>query len=169
MDKVNFYGRIYQNYDIIIFLSDMKMNKENIITISVILASIFALTGCGSSSRKQTSDTELETYRQEIEAQRLASAQDMNNVRQENANLIARVEELNKQIKVLQTELDTYKQKTSKTGNSEDWEQKYKKMEKDNEDLRELVQYERQLREDLMKRVEKDQATINELKNKLQE
>jgi len=133
------------------------------------LACIIVLTGCGSDAKKQTRNSEIEGYKQEIAAQKMRFAQDVNSIQNENTNLIARVEELNKQIKELQVELNTYKQKTSETGNSGDWEQKYKKLEKDNENLRELVQYERGLREDLMKRVEKDQATINELKNKLQE
>jgi TolA-binding protein len=147
----------------------MKMNKEKIIKIGMFLAYIIVLTGCGSDAKKQTHEAEIEAYKQEITAQKLRFAQDVNSIQNENTNLIARVEELNKQLKELQTELDTYKHKTSETGNSEEWEQKYKKLEKDNDDLRELVQYERGLREDLMKRVEKDQATINELKNKIQE
>ena len=53
--------------------------------------------------------------------------------------------------------------------NPDDLEQQYKKLQSDNEKLRKLVQHERGLREDLMKRIDQDQITIKELKSRLGE
>ena len=84
----------------------------------------------------------------------------------ENAELKAKIEGLNNQIKTLQDELNTYKNSSVEP---ENLEQKYDKVLAENNELREMIKYERDLREDLLKKVEKDQTTINDLKKQIED
>ena len=144
------------------------MKKIN--SFSLIFCFLLIFAGCVTETKKQT---ELETYKQEAAAKEIKHTQEMQLVviktQDENVALRAKIEELTEQLKVLQVELDTYKQKSAEPENSDGLEQKYNKSQADNEELRKLVQYERGLREELLKKIERDQITINELKNQLKE
>ena len=138
--------------------------------LGIILSCSIILAGCGSQTIKQSKENQLENSEKEAAARELERAQEMQlaaiKVQDENVTLKAKVDELTSQLTQLRDEFDAYKKKMAEP---EKWEEKYKKLEADNEVLRKLVQYERGIQEDLMKKVQADQATINELKSKLNE
>jgi predicted RNase H-like nuclease (RuvC/YqgF family) len=145
------------------------MIRQRILS-TVIIICVLVLTGCRSQAKKRSGNVQLENKKQELSARQMEQAQEMQlaaiKVQDENVALKAKIEELTEQLKTLQTEFDTYKKKMAQP---ENWEEKYKKLQAENEELRKLVQYERGLRDDLLKKVKEDQATINELKSKLNE
>ena len=146
------------------------MMQKRTFLLGIILGCALIFAGCGSQTTKQPKERRLENSEQEAASREMEKAQEMQlaaiGVQDENVTLKARVEELTNQLAQLQEEFDAYKKKMAEP---EKWEEKYKKLEADNEVLRKLVQYERGIQEDLMKKVQADQATINELKSKLNE
>ena len=146
------------------------MITKRIYLLGIILSCSIILAGCGSQTIKQSKENQLENSEKEAAARELERAQEMQlaaiKVQDENVTLKAKVDELTSQLTQLRDEFDAYKKKMAEP---EKWEEKYKKLEADNEVLRKLVQYERGIQEDLMKKVQADQATINELKSKLNE
>ncbi len=146
------------------------MIRKNFILTGLMFCCMFVFSGCRSETKIQARQVKPEINEQEIAAKEMERAQEMElaaiKAQDENVELKAKIAELTRQLKSAQDELDAYKEKMAEP---ESWEEKYNKLKADNDELRKLVQYERGLREDLLKRVEKDQATINELKNKLEE
>ena len=147
------------------------MNIKKIFSVGILFCSLFIFAGCSSQTQTQPVVTEPNKAEvQEAAAREMQQAQEMElaaiNLQDENVALKAKVEELTNKLKELQDEFDAYKKKMT---DPESWEQKYKKLEADNDVLRKLVQYERGLQEDLLKKVQEDQETINELKSRLEE
>jgi hypothetical protein len=146
----------------------VKMIRKNIISAGILLCALFALSGCGGQTQKPTSEEKLEVYKQETAAKELKQAEAMQlaaiQAQDKQAALMAKNNELAKKLETLQAEYDEYRKNMSQP---ESWEEKYNKSQSENDELRKLVQYERGLREGLLKKVEKDQITINELQDKL--
>lgn len=149
------------------------MIRKKIFSTGIILCSILALTGCGTGTQKQTGEIEINTDNRDIAAQALEHAHQMQQAaikaQDENAVLRAKIDDLTRQLEALQVGLDANKKKLTEPINPGDWEQRYNQLQAVNDELRKLVQYERGLREDLLKKIEKDQITINELKSRLEE
>lgn len=146
------------------------MIRKKILTTAIILACLFLFASCRSQATKQSGNVQLERDKQKFAARQMEEAQEMQlaaiKVQDENVALKAKIEELTEQLKTLQAEFDAYKDKMAQP---ENWEEKYKKVQAENDELRKLVQYERGLRDDLLKKVQEDQETINELKSQLKE
>ncbi len=148
------------------------MNKK-IIFSGILLICFFAFSGCVAEKKTDSEEGEPVSYKNDMTTQALEHAQQMQTIvitlQNENAVLKARNEELTKKLGLLQTGSEVEKKEPVEPLNPDTLEQKYRKLQDDNEELRKLVQYERGLREDLMKRIDHDQATIKELKDKLGE
>ena len=150
------------------------MSQNNIITIILLLCCFFILTGCHSvtqqsSGHSQVTAKEQKTLEREI-SQNYELQLQLINAQDEIQSLKKRIIELTGLLEASQAEPEkTTDIPPDKPQNIEQPEQRYKKLEADNESLRKLVEYERNLRELLQKRVEQDQITINELKSRLKE
>lgn len=152
--------------------------KTKIILIGLSFASLLVFTGCAAQKTK-TNQGEPVSFKQDLLTQALEHAKQMQqeaiNAQDENATLRARNEELTKQLAALQSgsEIEEpepeIEPKTEEPLNPDDLEGQYKKLQKENDELRKLVKYERELREDMMKRVEEDQKIIKDLKSRLGE
>lgn len=146
----------------------VKIVRKNIISAGILLFVLFALSGCGGQTKKPTSEDMLESYKRQVATKELEMAEAMQlaaiESQDKQAELLSKINELTEKLQTLQAEYDEYKKKKSQP---ENWEEKYNKVQSENDELRKLVQYERGLREDLMKRVGKDQATIKDLQDKL--
>ncbi len=148
------------------------MNKKIYLT-GIILACIFVFPGCVVEKKTNSDKGELVSYKNDMTAQALEHAQQMQmlviSLQDENAVLKARNSELVKQLEALQAGREIEKKEPVEPLNPDTLEQKYRKLQDDNEELRKLVIYERGLREDLMKKIEQDQIMIKELKSRLGE
>ena len=147
------------------------MIHKNIITIILLLCCFFILTGCHSVTQQSSGHSQVTAEEQKILEQEVSQNYELQlqliKAQDEIKSLRKRVNELTNQSEDLETEPDILKDIPPE--NPQTMEQKYKKLESDNETLRKLVEYERNLRELLQKRVEQDQITINELKSRLEE
>ncbi len=150
----------------------IMMNKKIYLT-GIVLACILVFPGCVVEKKTNSAEGELVSYKNDMTAQALEHAQQMQmliiSLQDENAVLKARNSELIKQLEALQAGGEVEEKEPVEPINPDTLEQKYKKLQDDNEELRKLVLYERGLREDLMKKIEQDQVTIKELKSKLGE
>jgi hypothetical protein len=148
------------------------MNKMIFLT-GIVLACILVFSGCVGDKKTKSDEQELVSYKNDLMAQALEHAEQMQmlviSMQDENAVLKARNSELVKQLEALQAGRESGKKEPVEPLNPDTLEQKYRKLQDDNEELRKLVIYERGLREDLMKKIEQDQMTIKELKSKLGE
>lgn len=148
------------------------MNKKIFLT-GIILACIFVFPGCVVEKKTNSDEGQLVTYKNDMTAQALEHAQQMQmlviSMQDENAVLKARNSELTKQLEALRSGGEVEKTEPIVPLNPDTLEQKYRKLQDDNEELRKLVLYERGLREDLMKKIDQDQVAIKELKSKLGE
>ena len=153
------------------------MMKNKIFNSVMILICLFALAGCVAvtETSPQTNEEEPLIYKQDMMTQALEHAQQMQlaamKAQDENAILRARNEELMEQIMALQegSDLEQPEPVPMEPIDPDNLEQEYMKIQKENEELRKLVKYERGLREELMRRIDQDQATIKELQSKLEE
>ncbi len=145
-----------------------KIMRRKIITAGITLWVMLALSGCGRQTQKPKSEDILEAYKQEVSAKELKQAESMQlaaiQAQDREAELLTKINELTEKLKSLQAECDEYKKKMSQP---ESWEEKYNKSQAENEELRKLVQYERGLRDEMLKRIKKDQLIIKELKEGL--
>ena len=145
------------------------MIREKILSI-LILCGVLLFAGCGSRVQEPIVETGTENKTQETKPYEISQMNELTlaiiKTQDENAELKAKIEGLNNQIKTLQDELNTYKNSSVEP---ENLEQKYDKVLAENNELREMIKYERDLREDLLKKVEKDQTTINDLKKQIED
>ena len=146
------------------------MLRRNILSIIVVSGIVIVFAGCSSKIEKESNGVQVKANTKQTATNEMDQAQEMQlaaiKVQDENVVLKEKIEELTTQLKDLQDEFDAYKKKMAEP---EKWQEKYEKAQADNDELRKLAQYERNLQEELLKRVEKDQETINELKSKLNE
>jgi hypothetical protein len=146
----------------------VKMIRKNIISAGILLSVSLALTSCSKPAQKPTCEEQFEAYKKETAAKELTRIQEMQlaaiEAQNKQSELKVNNSELTEKLQALQAEYDEYRKKMSQP---ESWEEKYNKSQSENDELRKLVQYERGLREGLLKKVEKDQITINELQDKL--
>ena len=152
------------------------MMKKKIFLAGVLFAYFLAFSGCIVEKKTTTNSDEEEivSYKNDMTTQALEHARQMQlaviRAQDENAVLRARNDELTKQLEALEGGRDIKKSEIQEElSNPNDLEQQYKELLKKNEELRKLVQYERGLREDLMRRIDQDQITIKELKSRLGE
>ena len=148
------------------------ISKKIFITL-IILIPLFVFYGCNTGTKPKAKEGESIYYKQDMVTQAMEHAQQMQlaaiKAQDENAVLRAKIDELTKQLEALQSNSVIEKPETEEPLTSDNFEQKYKELQDKNEELRKLVQYERGLREDLMRRIDQDQITINELKSRLGE
>lgn len=151
------------------------MMRKRIFLTGIIFTCLLAFSGCivETKTTAKSDEEEIVSYKNDMTTQALEHARQMQmlviSLQDENAVLKARNDELTEQLEALQGGQDINKPVPEEPLNPDDLEQQYKKLQSDNEKLRKLVQHERGLREDLMKRIDQDQVTIKELKSRLGE
>ena len=151
------------------------MMKRKIFFSGLIFSCFLLFSGCVAETKPISQEEETVSYKNDMTAQAIAHAQEMQmlviTMQDENAVLRARNEELQKQIEKLQAGQDIQAPKLEPQIplNPDDLEQKFKNSLNDIEELRKLVQYERGLRDNLLKKIDQDQEIIQELKNRIGE
>ena len=150
------------------------MLKKNYLN-GILLAFILMFSGCVVETTPNQEEGELVSYKNDMTAQAIEHAQEMQmlviTMQDENAVLRARNETLQKQLEKLQAGRgeESTQPEPEIPLNPDDLEQKYKKLLKDNDGLKKLVQYERGLREEMVRKIDQDQEIIKDLKEKLGE
>ena len=146
----------------------MELLKNRILIINLFFAVLFF--GCSAGTQQPQPDlSELQAYKDQIaemeidHAQQLQLAEDTYHTEIEGLN--SKIEELTTNLETLQTQLEEYQNRPQ---DITEFEQEYEKLQTENKQLRELVEYERTLREQLLTKVEQDQVTISQLKNRLE-